>query len=290
MQKMKSVNLKRALAVSVVAAKAAGALMRKNWRSVKVVNKASRYDIKLELDVRCQKLIEKRLAAAFPQIPLLGEEGDCGDVTLEYRWVIDPIDGTVNYAYGIPHAGVCIALQRKVSSFGFRVSSSEKRARRKQPETPNSKHETVLGVIYDPFADELWTATHTGPARLNGRIIHVSDRRKLADCLVTTGFAKSKKSVDEMLPFFGKLAYSVRKVRMMGSAALALTYVASGRLDAYIESRVNLWDIAAGGLILERAGGEFWKQPLPDGENVFRLIANNGRVRQELQRMGLFRK
>ena len=285
---MKSVDLKRALAVSVVAARAAGALMRKNWRSPKVVNKASRYDIKLELDVRCQKLIEKHLAAAFPEIPVLGEEGDSGDVTLEYRWVIDPIDGTVNFAYGIPHAGVCIALQRKVRSSGFRVQSSAKRLTK--PGTQNAEHETLLGVIYDPFADEIWTATHTGPARLNGRVIHVSDRRKLADCLVTTGFAKSKKSVDEMLPFFGKLAYSVRKVRMMGSAALALTYVASGRLDAYVESRVNLWDIAAGGLILERAGGEFWKQPLPDGENVFRLIANNGRVRKELQRMGLFRK
>lgn len=265
---MKAVNVKRALAVSMVAAKAAGVLMRKNWRSAKVINKASQYDIKLDLDVRCQKLIEKQLAAAFPEIPLLGEEGDSGDVTLEYRWVIDPIDGTVNYTYGIPHAGVCIALQRRVKS----------------------GYATLLGVIYDPFADEIWTATHDGPARLNGRVIHASKRRKLADCLVTTGFAKSKKSVDEMLPFFGKLAYSVRKVRMMGSAALALTYVASGRLDAYIESRVNLWDIAAGGLILERAGGEFWKQPLPDGENAFRLIANNGHVRKELQRMGLFRK
>ena len=280
----------RALSTATAAARAAGKLMRQNLARPKRVNEATQHDIKLELDVRCQKLIEKRLAAAFPQIPLLGEEGDSGDVTLEYRWVIDPIDGTVNYAYGIPHAGVCIALQRKVSSSGFGVSSSVKRARGNQPETPNSKHETILGVIYDPFADEIWTATHNGPARLNGRVIHVSDRCKLADCLVTTGFAKSKKSVDEMLPFFGKLAYSVRKVRMMGSAALALTYVASGRLDAYIESRVNLWDIAAGGLILERAGGEFWKESLPEGENVFRLIANNGRVRKELQRMGLFRK
>ena len=268
MQKIESVNLKRALAVAVAAAKDAGALMRKNWRSPKVVNQATQYDIKLELDVRCQKLIEKKLRAAFPQINLLGEEGDSGDVMLEYRWVIDPIDGTVNYAYGIPHAGVCIALQRRAKS----------------------GYATLLGVIYDPFADELWTATHSGPARLNGRVIHVSKRRKLADCIVTTGFAKSKKSVDEMLPFFGKLAYSVRKVRMMGSAALALTYVASGRLDAYVESRVSLWDIAAGGLILERAGGEFWKQPLPNGENTYRLIANNGRVRPELQRMGLFRQ
>ena len=280
---MKSVDLKRALAVSVVAARAAGALMRKNWRSPKVVNKASRYDIKLELDVRCQKLIEKHLAAAFPEIPVLGEEGDSGDVTLEYRWVIDPIDGTVNFAYGIPHACVSIALQRK-------VSSSEKRTRGKQPETPNSKHETILGVVYDPFLDELWTATCHSPARLNGRVIHASNRKQLADCIVTTGFAKSAQSLEDMLPFFGRLARSVRKVRMLGSAALAMTWVATGRLDAYVESRVSLWDIAAGALILERAGGEFWNEPVPGEPHVLRLVANNGNVRKKIQALGLFPK
>ncbi len=267
-QKTKSVNLKRALATAVVAAKASGALMRKNWRSPKKVNAASQYDIKLDLDVRCQWLIESKLRAAFPHINMLAEEGDSGDVNLEYRWVVDPIDGTINFAYGIPHAGVCVALQRRVKK----------------------GYETIIGVIYDPFADELWTAVKGGPARLNGRIVRVSNRRNLGECLVTTGFAKSKKSVDEMMPFLGKLAYSVRKVRMLGSAALALTYVATGRLDAYIESRVSLWDIAAGGLILERAGGEFWLQPLPGGDNTFRLIANNGHIRKPLQKLGLFRK
>ncbi len=279
-------NLKRALAVAVAAAKDAGALMRKNWRSPKKVNSISQYDIKLDLDVRCQKLIEKKLRAAFPQINLLGEEGDSGDVSLEYRWVVDPIDGTVNFAYGIPHAGVCIALQTRVQRSGSRNQKANPSSISNSP----SSYQTLLGVIYDPFADELWTATQNGPARLNGRVIHVSDRRKLADCIVTTGFAKSKKSVTELLPFFGRLAYSVRKVRMMGSAALALAYVASGRLDAYVESRVSLWDIAAGGLILERAGGEFWKRRLPAGENTYRLIANNGRVRKELQGLGLFAK
>ena len=268
MQKNKSVNLKRALATAVVAARASGALMRRNWRAPKKVNAASQYDIKLDLDVRCQRLIESKLRTAFPHINMLAEEGDSGDVTLEYRWVVDPIDGTINFAYGIPHAGVCVALQRRVKK----------------------GYETVIGVIYDPFADELWTAVKGGPARLNRRVIHVSNRRNLNECLVTTGFAKSKKAVDEMLPFLGKLAYSVRKIRMMGSAALALSYVASGRLDAYIESRVSLWDIAAGGLILERAGGEFWTQPLAGDTHAFRLIANNGHTRKPLQKLGLFVK
>ena len=87
--------------------------MLANWHVPKRVNFSDAHDIKLELDVRCQKLIEKTLRAAFPQIPLLGEEGDSGNVNAEYRWVVDPIDGTVNYAFGIPHAAVSIALQEE---------------------------------------------------------------------------------------------------------------------------------------------------------------------------------
>ena len=267
MKNQKSVNVPRALTTAATAARAAGALMRKNWRSPKLVKAASQYDIKLDLDVRCQRLIEKILRAAFPQINLLAEEGDSGDVSLEYRWVVDPIDGTVNYAYGIPHAAVSIALQKR----------------------QGKTYETLLGVIYEPFTDEIWTATKTSPARLNGRVIHTANRPKLADCIVTTGFAKSEASLNEMLPFFGQLARNVRKVRMLGSAALALTYVATGRLDAYIESRVNLWDIAAGALILERAGGEFWFEPFPGQPNVLRLIGNNGHIRKKLQALGLFK-
>jgi myo-inositol-1(or 4)-monophosphatase len=266
-KKSNSVSVPRALATAARAARAAGALMRKNWRSPKLVKAATQYDIKLDLDVRCQRVIEKTLRADFPHINMLAEEGDSGDVSLEYRWVVDPIDGTVNYAYGIPHAAVSIALQKRVGK----------------------TYETLLGVIYEPFTDEIWTATQTSPARLNGRVIHTAKRPKLAECIVTTGFAKSEASLNEMLPFFGQLARNVRKVRMLGSAALALTYVATGRLDAYIESRVNLWDIAAGALILERAGGEFWFEPFPGEPHVLRLIANNGHIRKKLQALGLFK-
>lgn len=267
-QKTRPVNLNKALAAAAAAAKAAGALMHRNWRSPKKINQASQYDIKLELDVRCQQLIERKLRAAFPDINLLAEEGDSGDVNLEYRWVVDPIDGTVNFAYGIPHACVSIALQKRIKK----------------------GYETVLGVVYEPFCDELWTAVKDGPAKLNGRVIRVSSRTKLPDCIVTTGFAKSAQSLEDMLPFFGQLARNVRKVRMLGSAALAMTYVATGRLDAYVESRVSLWDVCAGGFILVRAGGEFWSEPLHGEEHILRLIASNGRVRKKVQALGLFRK
>ena len=104
-------NLQAAQKAAVKAARAAGKLMLANWHAPKRVNSAYAHDIKLELDVRCQKLIEKILRAAFPQISLLGEEGYSGDVNSEYRWVVDPIDGTVNYFHGMPHAAVSIALQ-----------------------------------------------------------------------------------------------------------------------------------------------------------------------------------
>lgn len=268
---MKDISLPKALAAAVAAARAAGQLMRRHWRSPKRVNASSQYDIKLELDVRAQRLIERRLRGAFPEIPMLAEEGDSGDVEQAHRWVVDPIDGTVNFAYGIPHACTSIALQRRRTQ--FKVQGS-----------PSDAYETVLGVVFDPFTDELWTAIKGRPAKLNGRAVRVSRRSKLAECLITTGFAKSKASLDEMLPYFGKLAYSVRKVRMLGSAALALTYVATGRLDAYIEARVSLWDIAAGGLIVECAGGEFWRER-QDEPRVFSLIASNGRIRRKLQRL-----
>jgi len=106
---MKTASLNQHLTIAIKAARAAGKVMRANWHKPKRVKLDDAHDIKLELDVRCQALIEKTLARAFPQIPVLGEEGDTGDVNAEYRWVIDPIDGTVNYASGLPHAGVSIA-------------------------------------------------------------------------------------------------------------------------------------------------------------------------------------
>ena len=247
--------------------------MRKNLTAEKKANEITSHDIKLELDVRCQKLIEKKLHAAFPDVALLGEEGDAGDEeSAEYRWVVDPIDGTVNFAHGIPHASVSIALQQK-------VASSKSRAKKSEPQ--NSAHETLLGVVYDPFQNELWTAIRGQPARMNGRVIRVSKAHKLNECIVSIGFAKNHSNLERALPYFIWLARRVMKIRMMGSAALALTYVASGRLDAYIERGISLWDIAAGGLILECAGGEFWHEATP-GRHKYRMIASNGLVHGKL--------
>ena len=267
---MKKVLPNQSLAAAVRAARAAGVVMRKNLREEKKANEVTSHDIKLELDVRCQKLIEQQLHAAFPEISFLGEEGDAGDADSEYRWVVDPIDGTVNFAYGIPHACVSIALQRRVAELqDFKAG------------TTDAVYQTLVGVIYDPFQDELWTAIRGQSAKLNGKVIHVSTRRKLAECIVTVGFAKSAASLEASLPNFIWLARRVRKIRIMGAAALGLTYVATGRLDAYIERGVSLWDVAAGGLILECAGGKFWTEPT-QGPHKLRMIASNGLIHARL--------
>jgi myo-inositol-1(or 4)-monophosphatase len=252
---MKTVLTKSALAAAVKAARAAGKVMHANWHLPKRVNSAEAHDIKLELDVRCQKLIEKILRAAFPEIPVLGEEGVSGDMNALYRWVVDPIDGTVNYFFGMPHAAVSIALQHRAQS--------------------------VVGVIYDPFTDEIWTTTKGQPTRLNGKIVRVSNRSKLEDAVIALGFSKSRENLRKSLPHLNRLARRVKKIRIMGSAALELVYVASGRLDAYIERTINLWDVAAGSLLIENAGGEFYVLPAPNGK--LRMCADNGRLRKKLQ-------
>jgi myo-inositol-1(or 4)-monophosphatase len=264
---MKKFSSQKALAAAIEAARAAGALMRKNLREEKKANEVSSHDIKLELDVRCQKLIEKKLHAAFPEISFLGEEGDSGNSGSEYRWVVDPIDGTVNFAYGIPHACVSIALQVRTAKTSL--------------VTRHSSHITLLGVVYDPFQDELWTAIRGQAAKLNGRKIHASNRRDLAECIVTVGFAKDAESLEKSLPNFIWLARRVRKIRIMGAAALGLTYVATGRLDAYLERGVSLWDVAAGGLILECAGGKFWTAPAK-AQGKLRMMASNGLIHDKL--------
>ncbi|HXR48250.1 MAG TPA: inositol monophosphatase family protein [Candidatus Limnocylindrales bacterium] len=283
---MKTVPPKPALAAAVKAARAAGRLMYANWHRPKRVKVAEAHDIKLELDVRCQQLIGKILRTAFPQIPLLGEEGDSGDVNAEYRWVVDPIDGTVNYFFGLPHAAVSIALQKRDEC---RVTSVGNNIRSRTPShvPRHTSHVTVLGVIYGPFTDELWTAVRGGPARLNGKIIRVSQRSRLEEAVIAMGFSKSRENLEKSLPHVNRLARRVKKIRIMGSAALELAYVASGRLDAYIERTINLWDVAAGALLIECAGGEFYARPAPGGK--LRMCADNGRLRRKLQIDGLLK-
>ena len=276
------VNLLAAQKIAVKAARAAGKIMRDNWYAPKKVNLSEAHDIKLELDVQCQALIEKTLATAFPKIPVLGEEGCTGDVSAEYRWVLDPIDGTVNYAFGMPHAAVSIALQAKGDAW-----HQPKDKRQPNLVTRHPEHVSVVGVIYDPFTDELWSTVFGQPTLLNGHAVRVSDRTRIEDCLIALGFSKRKENLEKCLPHFIRIARRAKKVRIMGSAALELVYVASGRLDAYVERTINLWDVAAGALLLENAGGEFYALPAPQGK--MRMCADNGKLRKQLRIDSMFK-
>jgi myo-inositol-1(or 4)-monophosphatase len=245
-------DLSAALATAVAAAREAGALLRSHFGKPPEVNELHAHDIKLELDVRTQALITDRLLAAFPDHALYGEEGIAGNQASEWQWIVDPLDGTVNYYYGIPHYCVSIALRRA--------------------------GEIQLGVIYDPQRDELWETVIGGETKLNGSVVRVSDRTELADSVVSIGFSKSKATINAGLALLPKYVERVRKCRLMGSAALDLAYVASGRFDAYIEQSVSLWDVAAGKLLLENAGGKFEMTPRHDLPDKISVRAWNGKI------------
>ncbi len=241
-----------ALQTAVQAAQGAGQLLRENFGTALAVNAFEAHDIKLDLDVRAQDLITKILLERFPEHALYGEEGVAGNAASEYQWIVDPIDGTVNYFYGVPHFCVSIALRRGT--------------------------EILLGVILDPMRHELWeTSVETGPL-LNGQPITVSPRSKLSDAIVSVGMSKSKATINAGLPLLAEYAQVVRKCRLMGSAALDLAYVACGRLDAYIEQSVSLWDVAAGKLLVERAGGRFLMKPREDHPEKMSVTASSGRL------------
>ena len=263
------------MAVAMEAAEAAGAIMRKNLSRPKKVNETLAHDIKLDLDVRCQKLIERTLLSSFPQTSMLGEEGLAGNQSAPWRWVVDPIDGTVNFTYGIPHACVSIALQEWKGAPEALVENAV---------LPDSGFETVLGVVYDPFLQELWSATRGGPARVNGKKVQASDRRLLSEAMVAMGFSNYQATLPTMLPVFNQLTHKARKVRILGAAALSLAWVAGGRLDAYREYGLRLWDVAAGGLIVESAGGEFWRK-LVEPPHRYEIIGSNGHLRSQIQRI-----
>jgi len=245
------------LETAVSAAHAAGHLLRSHFGSALEVNEFAAHDIKLDLDVRSQELITRLLLERFPGHALYGEEGLAGNQESDFQWIVDPIDGTVNYFYGIPHFCISIALRER--------------------------GEIILGVIYDPMRDELWQVERGGTPTLNGKPIRVSTRDKLSDAILSIGLSKSKTTIAAGLPLLEYFASRARKCRLMGSAALDLAYVACGRLDAYIESSVSLWDVAAGKLLVEAAGGKFEMQPRTDNPDKISVRASSGRLDLEVR-------
>ena len=238
------------LDAAVEAARAAGELLRQNFHQRLRVSSFAAHDIKLEIDVRAQELITESLLKKFSEHALYGEEGIVGDQSSDFQWVVDPLDGTVNYFYGIPHFCVSIALR--------------------------FMGEIIVGVIYDPMREEIWATQKGGEATLNGKPFRVSERAELAEAVISVGLSKTGVTIEAGLPLLQEMVHRARKCRLMGSAALDMAYVACGRFDAYIEQGISLWDIAAGWILVENAGGTVEMKPRTDMKDKYSIVASNG--------------
>jgi len=234
------------------AARAAGKLLRANFPQRQRVNVVAAHDIKLEIDVQAQELISNLLLEEFPAHALYGEEGIVGDQSSDHQWIVDPLDGTVNYFYGIPHFCISIALR--------------------------ARGEIIVGVIYDPIRNEMWAGQKGDVSKLNGSRIHVSDRTELAEAVISIGLAKTGETINTNFPLLQHMIHRVRKCRVLGSAALDMAYVACGRFDAYIETGISLWDIAAGWLLVENAGGTVDLRPRENMKDKYSIVASNGLI------------
>lgn len=234
------------------AARLAGAFLREQFYGIKQVDEALAHDIKLRLDKESQQLIAAHLLAAFPESAILGEEGSAGDSDADFQWIVDPIDGTVNYFYGIPIFCVSIALQHC--------------------------GKLVMGCVYDPMQQECFSAIAGQQPMLNGRPISVSTRSQMAEAVVFIGHGTHDGSGEAGIRRFAHISKQVRKIRILGSAALSLCYIAAGRFDAYVEGRISLWDFAAARVILEAAGGRLDFQPQGESGIKGSIVAWNGRL------------
>ncbi len=213
-----------------VALEAADLVARRRREGVEVADtKTSPTDVVTEVDHAAEELIRERLLKARPGDGFVGEEGSSDSSASGVTWVVDPIDGTVNFLYGIPQYAISIAARE-----GDQV---------------------VAGVVLDVVKGECFTATRGGGARLDGRRVAVRDVVPLEQRLVITGFSYERPTRVAQAAAVHRLLGRVRDVRRLGSAALDLCYVASGRADAYVEEGLNEWDLAAGGLVVEEAGG-----------------------------------
>lgn len=241
----------REIEVAFEAARAAGGILRDGFGGDQAVRYKGEVDLVTEVDERSEKVIKEILLGAFPSHGVLAEEGGSLAGEDDARWIVDPLDGTVNYAHGLPIFAVSIALERA--------------------------GEVVLGVVYDPIREEMYTAERGGGATLNGRPVRVSDTDELIRALIVTGFPYDREKLPEALEVFGRFSRLTRGMRRLGSTALDICYVASGRLDGYYERGIWAWDVAAAGLILEEAGGRVtdYKGGRPDLEGR-EIVASNG--------------
>lgn len=239
-------------------AREAGALLMGHFHRRVAVEYKAEADLVTVADRESEALIRERIRSLWPAHDVLGEEGGLRDTGSEYRWYVDPLDGTTNFAHGFPVFCVSMALEHK----GRRIA----------------------GVVYDPTRDELFAAEQGSGAFLNQQRIHVSQNAKLAECLIATGFPSYKRHKNPNIFFYHQITLKTHGVRRAGSAALDLCCVACGRFDGFWEFNLNPWDTAAGVLIVEEAGGKVSNFSGGSFElNSRETLASNGLVHDALQ-------
>jgi myo-inositol-1(or 4)-monophosphatase len=248
--------------VAVNAARAAGHLLRDALSGERRITfKGSPTNLVTEMDARAESLITEHLRREFPGDAILAEESGTRAGTTGRRWIVDPLDGTTNYAHGLPIFAVSIALE---------VDGT-----------------VQLGVVYDPTRDELYVAERGRGAFLNDARLTVSATPTLEESLLATGFPyNGRETADNNLTEFAAFSLRARGVRRMGSAVLYLAYVAAGRMDGYWELRLGAWDVAAGALLVTEAGGRVTS--LVGGAVDLAapsVVATNGRIHEPMLRV-----
>ena len=219
-------------------ARQAGALLRGFYEKGVTAEYKGDVDLVTEADRASEKLIRERLKAAFPAHGVFGEEGTRERLEAEYRWYVDPLDGTTNFAHGFPAFCVILGLEHRPAGLAV-----------------DADGEMVAGVIYDPLRNEMFVAERGHGAWLNGRRIHVSKTKTLQESLTATGFPSQKRHRSPNIHFYQQITLRSHGVRRAGSAGLDMAYVACGRLDGFWEFNLNPWDTSAGVLLVEEAGG-----------------------------------
>lgn len=251
----------RYLATAIEVVTAAAALLRSRFGSALQVSKKGAIDLVTEVDVEVERMARELLRSRFPDHDILAEEMGGERPSASHRWVFDPLDGTTNFAHGVPI--FCSALALEIEG------------------------EAVVGAVFDPNRQELFTAERGVGAWLNGAPIRVSTTTTLIEALLATGFPYDvHETLDEVIGLFGAFVRQARAIRRIGSAALDLCWVGAGRMDGFWEERLQPWDTRAGALIVEEAGGRLsgldggvWDSRGPS------LLASNGHVHDQMARV-----
>ena len=252
-------------------AREAGARLREFFTAGVATEYKGDVDIVTVADRTVEKLVRGRLAEAFPEHGVYGEEGTRDRMEGPFRWYVDPLDGTTNFSHGFPQFCVSLGLEQRPADLKSGQDGT-----------------LVAGVIYDPMRDELFTAERGHGAWLNGKPMHVSRTPDLAESLLATGFPSRKRHDSPNIHFYHEFTLRSHGVRRAGSAALDLAYVAAGRLEAFWEFNLNPWDTAAGILLVEEAGGKVTDFAGAHFQlNSNEILSSNGLIQDEL--IGLFR-